>query len=186
MSLVQVGPPSPINTKPEAPTLAAPPGQSLLVFHLGPQDYALPLSDVQEVVPMAWLSRPPGLPSILEGFLRIGGEAVPVLRLDRLFHLPVIRAGRYTPLIVLRDADHRLALLVERVSRVVTVAADEWTPLRGNQSFNDCADGLVARDGHVLVLLSAERLLTEKEQQILAEFHDQENFRLQAMENPAP
>jgi purine-binding chemotaxis protein CheW len=158
----------------------------LLLFHLGSQAYALALHEVEEVVPLATLSRPPNLPSVLAGFLNLGGEAVPVLRLDRLFELPDLKTGKYTPLVLLRHPDYRLALLVEKVSRILSVADDAVLPIRENQSFNDCAEGVATIDGQVVLLLSAERILLEKEQLCLAEFRDREQARLRALEDAGP
>src|SRR5438128_1451705 len=93
----------------------------LLLFHIGAQAYALPLQEVAEIVPMAELFCPPNLPTMLAGFLNLGGTAVPVLRLDRLFDQPDVTLGCYTPLVLLRNPDHRLALLVEKVSRIIAV-----------------------------------------------------------------
>src|SRR5687768_5370192 len=89
--------------------------RALMVFHLAGQAYGIRLSEVQEIVPLGLLSQPPGLPSMLAGFLNLGGTAIPVVRLDRLFDLPELTPGLYTPLIVLRNPDYRVALIVERV-----------------------------------------------------------------------
>ena len=159
---------------------------ALVVFHLGEQAYGIPLHEVQEIVPLAALSRPPGLPSVLAGFLNLAGTAVPVLRLDRLFELPALTPGRYTPLLLLRNPDYRLALMVDKVSRIVSVAAEAVMPVREKQSFNDCVEGVVTLDDHVILLLSAERILLEKEHQLLAEFQDREQARLRVMEETSP
>src|ERR1700736_3896381 len=91
-----------------AKTRSARPGQrALLVFHLGGSGYALPLHEIQEIVPMAWLSRPPGSPSVVAGLLNLGGKAVPVIRLDRLFELPDLVPTLYTPLVILRHPDYQ-------------------------------------------------------------------------------
>jgi purine-binding chemotaxis protein CheW len=156
------------------------------VFQLGGQAYGIALREIQEIVPMAALSRPPGLPSVLAGFLNLGGTAVAVLRLDRLFDLPALTLGRYTPLLLLRNPDSRLALLAEKVSRIHYVAEETIMPVLENQSFNDCVEGVVTVENHVILLLSAERLLLEKEQQILAEFQDREQARLRALEDTSP
>ena len=74
---------------------------ALLLFHVGGEEYGIPLRHLQEVVLMARLSRSPGLPGILAGFLNLGGSAIPVLRLDRLLGLSEQTPGLYTPLIVL-------------------------------------------------------------------------------------
>lgn len=159
---------------------------TLLLFHLAGQSYGIPLRDVQEVVPMARLSHPPSMPAVLAGFLNLGGIAIPVLRLDRLFGLQEQSVGLYTPLIVLRDAESRLALMVEKVSRIVSVPADELVPVPENHSFNDCVEEMATFADHVVLLLSTGRILLEKEQQCLAEFQDREQTRLREMEGPMP
>jgi purine-binding chemotaxis protein CheW len=163
-----------------------PSGQTLLVFHLAGQAYALPLGEVREIVPLAALSQSPGLPSVLAGFLNLGGTAVPVVRLDRLFRLPDQATGLYTPLLILRQADPPLALLVEKVSEILTLSNGAVLPLRDGHSFNDCAEGVVTAGERVILLLSAERLLLEKEQQCLAEFQDREQARLRELEEVRP
>jgi purine-binding chemotaxis protein CheW len=160
--------------------------RSLLLFHLGGQAYGLPLREVEEILPLATLSCPPNLPSILAGFLNLGGTAVPVLRLDRLFELPAVSPARYTPLVLLRNADYRLALLVDEVSRILTVAENALVPIGAQQSFNDCVEAVATVDDHVVLLLSAQRILLEKEQQCLAEFQDREQARLRALEDVGP
>jgi purine-binding chemotaxis protein CheW len=122
---------------------------------------------------MALLSRPPGLASFLEGFLNLRGAAVPVLRLDRLFPFPAKPPGLYTPLVVLRGADHPLALLVEHVQQVVSVPEEAFLPVREKSCFNDCTEAQVTlgEDGAVVHVLSVERLLLEQERRYVAEMH---------------
>ena len=50
----------------------------IAVFRLVGQGFGLPVEDVREVVPVAWLDRPPHLSSMVEGILNLGGQAVPV------------------------------------------------------------------------------------------------------------
>ena len=85
-------------------------------FELAGRTCAIPSANVREVLFMPALARPPGLPAILEGILNLGGVAVPVVKLDRLFGLPERVAGLYTPIIVLRS-QNPLALLVDKAAR---------------------------------------------------------------------
>ena len=160
--------------------------RSVVVFHLGGQAYALPLQEVQEIVPMALLSRPPGMPSLLAGFLNLGGTVVPVVRLDRLFVLADQPVGLYTPLLILRSSTARVALMVEKVSEIMTLRDGDLLPVRENHSFNDCVEGMVTRNGRVVLLLDPERILLDKEHQFLAELQDREQARLRAWEGSGP
>lgn len=85
----------------------------LLLFRVSGKLCALPAGNVQELMFTPWLSRPPGLPSFLEGFLPFGSHPIPVLRLDRLFQLKETSLGRYTSLVLLRGVDYPGALLVD-------------------------------------------------------------------------
>ena len=161
-------------------------GRRLVVFHLAEQAYALDLAEVQEVVLMAALSRPPGLPAVLEGLLNLAGAVVPVVRLDRLFRVPGQAPGMFTPLIILRATDHHVALMVDRVSGIVSVADDAVVRVRENQAFNDCAEGVVTVRDRVVLLLAAGRILLEKEAQSFAEFESVERERLGALEQAGP
>jgi purine-binding chemotaxis protein CheW len=153
--------------------------QSLLVFHVAQQAYALPLNEIREIVPMAELSRPPGAPSILAGFLNVAGRAIPVIHVSRLLSLPDVASTLYTPIVLLRGGNPALALWVERVSQIVRVAENSITPLAANHSFNDCAVGVLQQGDGVVVVLSAERILLDKERQCLAELEAREQQRLQ-------
>ncbi|QEL16616.1 chemotaxis protein CheW [Limnoglobus roseus] len=155
--------------------------QPILVFALADQEYGIPVGDVQEVVPMARLAQTPFQPAVLDGFLNLAGVVVPVVRLDRLLGLPGKPPNLYTPLLVLRHGTPRLAVRVDRVDRVLRPAEGDVVPVRPDESFNGCVCGVSRTDGRVVLLLDPGRLLLDKEQQVLAEFQDQEQERLRAL-----
>lgn len=120
---------------------------------------------------MAQLARPPGLPSPLEGILNLGGTAVPVVRLHHLLRRPEPTVGLYSMLIVLKSLTGvRLALLVERTSEALSVSRSELVPVDQKDSFNACAESSFVLRGETVPLLSAQRILLEKEKLALAEF----------------
>ena len=104
--------------------------RNLLIFRSSGLDCAFPLEAVREIVPMARLSCPPGLPTGLVGFLDLRGTAIPIVRLDRLFDLPEQQAGLHTPMIVLRGVLGPIGILVDSVRGIVPVPAGV-TPLGG-------------------------------------------------------
>ena len=162
--------------RPHAPTPGS--GQPILVFALADREYGIPVRDVERVVPMARLAQTPFQPAVLDGFLNLAGVVVPVVRLDRLLGLPGKSPGLYTPLLILRHATPRLAVRVERVDRILRPAAEDVAPVGPDDSFNGCVCGVARADGRVVLLLDPDRLLLDKEQQVLAEFQDQEQERL--------
>jgi purine-binding chemotaxis protein CheW len=149
------------------------------LFELGDHRFAVRLESVSEIVPMAALSHPPAMPSILEGLLNLRGTSVPVLKIAALIGTPAPRLELHTPLVIVRDGSLALALLVNRVTGIVSVPVGGLTPLAPANSFNGCVEGelsgLFAKPIH---LLSMERLLLEKERRILCEFLATEKTRL--------
>ena len=142
----------------------------------------LPLEDVQEIVPMASLFRPPAIPPLLEGFLNLRGTAVPVVRLGRLFGMPERPLELHTPLVILRGAGYPIALLVDNVSRILPVTSDALLPVGEEHSFNNCTEAEVVVEGRMIHLLSPERLLIEKQRRCVMEFQAMEQQRLQDLE----
>lgn len=154
----------------------------MLVFRLSGLGWAFPLARVREIVPMARLCRPPGLPSMLEGFLNLEGSLVPILRLDRLFRIAESEPGLYTPLLILQAPVLPFGLPVDAVEAVATVSADSLRPLREGGSFNDCTEAEVAMNGQILHVLNPDKILLEEEHRRLLEFQEMARQRLQEME----
>jgi len=156
----------------------------VLIFRVSHCRCCLPTTQVQEVTPMALLSRPPGLPPVLAGVLNLGGQGVPVVRLDHLFGLPPSPIDLGTALVVLRGAPS-LALMVDEVINVREIPPDSGMDLSSGTTLNDCATG-AWDDGRGLVhILSAGRLLIEEERARLEELREQMQERIAAITEAA-
>ena len=156
--------------------------RSLLVFHSSGLGCAFPLEAVLEIVPIAQLSTPPGLPSMLAGFLDRSGIAIPIVLLDRLFNLPEQPRGLNTPFIILRGIESPVGFLVGAVRQIVSATAASFLPLPEKHVFHDCATATVEVDGDVFHVLSPERILLENERRLLAEFQVVAQDRLRRLE----
>jgi purine-binding chemotaxis protein CheW len=129
---------------------------------------------------MAELARPPGLPPALEGVLNLGGVAVPVLRLDRLFGLPPQRPGLYSMLIVLRPrGEGRIAILADRVSEILSVPNGGLRPINQDDAFNGCAAAIATIRHEAVHLLSPDRIILANERLVIAQFQAMEQERLE-------
>jgi len=157
--------------------------RQLVVFSLAETFCALDLGKVREILPTAELSAPPGMPDLLAGFLNLGGTAVPVLRLGRLFQMPVKEPGLYEHLILLRDS-RPLALLVDRVDEVRTCSEDALRPVGEKNSFNDCVQSQFTHKDRTIHVLALDRLLLKEEEARLTELRDLEQKRLRELAWP--
>jgi len=97
--------------------------RQLVVFRLAEQQYALPLSAVERVLPMVAVSPLPQAPAIALGVINLHGQVVPVLDMRRCFGFPPRDYGLTAHLLVVRTTRRTLALPVDEVLGVREVAA---------------------------------------------------------------
>jgi len=166
---------------------------TLVVFAIAGQDYAISIACVREILAMAELSHPPYLPKFVEGLLNLAGDAVPIIRMDKLFgskaiaaqaaraESPERRAGLYTPMLIVEIDGQTLGILADSVRDTIKIAADDVLPLGTKHSFNACASGIVRRGAGTALLLDPRRILLEEESEYLSEIRSMESARLDAL-----
>ena len=158
------------------------PTQNLLIFHSSGLGCAFPLEAVREIVPMARLSSPPGLPSALVGFLDLRGTAIPIVRMDRLFDLPEQLPGLHTPMIVLRGVMAPIGILVNSVRGIVQVPSAGLLEIPVDGTFEGCATGAMEFEGDLIHVLSPAALLRANEDRLLADYSAMSQARLAQLE----
>lgn len=134
-----------------------------LLFHVGGLAFALLAEDVAEIVFLPELLRPPGLPWNLEGMLLVSGEAVPAIRLDRLFGLSELELTDYTQILLIRAGARLHGWLVERTEGLLTLEFDRLVPLTAGATFHSCVAGTFTHKERTFHLLASQRVLLEQE-----------------------
>ena len=156
--------------------------ESFLVFGLSDRAYAIPISYVAEIAPMAELSQVPGSPNFLSGFLNVAGQLIGVVSLRRLFGLPDRERHLYSPLVLLKTLPQPIALEVDTGLQIARIRSDEMMPLDEASSVNNCATAVVRIDGSSVVVLSVDQLLLEQERKRVAELAHLAGQRLDHMD----
>lgn len=156
------------------PLVAPPPrlGQ-YLTFNLGEEAYGLDILKVREIRGWTPVRGLPNLPDYLKGVLDLRGTLVPVVDLRVRFHQGQADYGPTTVLILvaagLGDQTQTMGLVVDGVSDVLEVYAGQLRPAPnlGARIDTRFIQGLVSRDGEILVLLDLDRLLDPDEFELL-------------------
>lgn len=159
--------------------------ERLFIFRLANRLFGLPLAVVREVAPYCTLSRPPSLPTCLEGFLNLHGRAAPVLRLDRLLSLSESQPSLDSLLVILRDGASIMALLVDEALGIRSVANDRRMELSSSDGCNPCVSAQAELREGTALLLSPNLLLLAREREVLAHLRDVEDARLRALDGSA-
>lgn len=158
---------------------------SIFIFEVAEELFGVSPEAIREVLPVSLLSRPPGTPSILQGFLNLGGQSIPVLNTKRLLQLKDSPPTAYSHLVVLKRPETPLAMLVDRAIGTELTAPEVLMPVGQGHSFNDCVESDVRIGTQTVHVLSVEKLLLKEEESRISQLHALEQERLRQLEETA-
>ncbi|MCC7416236.1 MAG: purine-binding chemotaxis protein CheW [Acidobacteria bacterium] len=136
-----------------------------LTFALAAEEYGLPVLKVREIIKMMDVTGVPQVPAHIKGVINLRGRVIPVIDLRLKFALPLSEYTEHTCIIVVEvEIGGRrvmLGTIVDRVSEVLSIAADEIepTPDFGEHLSTDYMRGIAKIRGTVKILLDLDRVL---------------------------
>lgn len=145
-------------------TNAAPGRETLLVFRLAGEAFALPVLCVHEIIDPIPVTRAPHAPDWAPGLVNVRGAVIPLIDLRRRLRMPPAEAGAEARMIVVEievaGAAARLALGADAVEEVLEADTATLRPLpelgaRWPEAF---LRGVAPRGEGVVVLLDPEPL----------------------------
>lgn len=153
----------------------------LLTFRVAQLRCGIRVERVREILPLPWLTRAPGQPAILEGFLNLRGSVLPVVSAAALFDLPA-PAVVEPHIVVLGANETTLGLLVDATEDVLTIASSDLHPLSAQHSLNQCAEAEFDANGDEFILLASDRLILAEETRRIADLQNRIERRLTSLE----
>ena len=134
----------------------------VVVFRLAEQEYVIEASQVQELVrqPETLLSLPVA-PAPVAGLVQRRGRLVPVIDLRLKLRLKEARYDAFTVMIVLNVEDRVVGIVVDSVSDVIALNAEQIrpTPEFGASVDTRFISGIGTVDDRMLILLDIETLI---------------------------
>ncbi|HJP56767.1 MAG TPA: chemotaxis protein CheW [Gemmatimonadales bacterium] len=140
----------------------------VVTFRVGPQEFALDISQVERILRYEKPAALPRAPEFLEGVVRYEGSAIPVVDLRKRLELEAAITEE-TRLMVLSLDGQRIGMLVDQVREVIRVDSTTITappPMVRGLAATYIA-GIITEGERTVVLLNALRLLTSTERQAL-------------------
>ena len=155
-----------------AATPAAPkPAEEFLTFALGGEEYGVDILKVQEIRGYDTVTRLPDAPDYIKGVVNLRGTIVPVIDMRLKFRMADAAYTALTVMIVLNVADRVIGMVVDSVSDVVRLPAEQVRPAPefGGGIDRQYLTGIGTLDERMLILLDIERLMTSTEMGLVAE-----------------
>ncbi len=140
----------------------------VVTFRVGPQEFALDISQVERILRYEKPAALPSSPDFLEGVVRYGSGAIPVVDLRKRLELDAA-IGDETRLMVLSLDGQRIGVLVDQVREVMRVDSTTISappPMVRGLAANYIS-GIITEGERTVVLLNALRLLSSTERQAL-------------------
>jgi purine-binding chemotaxis protein CheW len=147
----------------------------LVTFQLGEELYGINIMDVKEIVRVQVVRAIPNAPVYVEGIFNLRSEIIPIINLHKRFHLKKVLTSEEDELLsgfIIIDIDGmKLGVIIDRVSRVVTIEKDDIQPppqmLSGIGA--EYIQGVVRQDQGYLIILDIRDLFNPKELQKIAD-----------------
>lgn len=146
-------------TTPYTPTDSSNPSQ-FTTFRIGSEEYAIDIMSVREIKGWTDTTVLPNQPKFVLGVLNLRGTIVPIFDLRCRFGLGLTKATGTHVIIIANVKDRTIGLLVDAVSDILTVGADQIRPVpeidRGASA--EFMSGIINVNDSMVVILSLEKL----------------------------
>ncbi|HTU65719.1 MAG TPA: chemotaxis protein CheW [Steroidobacteraceae bacterium] len=132
-----------------------------LTFRLGGEEYAVGILTVQEIRGWAPVTAIPHSPREMLGVINLRGVVVPIVDLRLKFALERADYNEFTVVIILNVGARVAGIVVDGVSDVITLTADQIraAPALGRDADTDHIVGFGTLEERMRIILDVERLL---------------------------
>jgi len=138
--------------------------QQYLTFTLADEEYGVDILKVQEIKGYVPTTRVPNSPADVVGVLNLRGSIVPLIDLRHKFNLPLVAYDNFNAIVVVVVRKHVVGIIVDSVSEVAQIAAENIQPAPDLGDAHDSAMLLgIAQKGETLItLLDIEEVLGDR------------------------
>lgn len=140
-------------------------GSEYLAFTLGKEEYGIDILKVQEIRGYETVTRIANAPVFVKGVINLRGIIVPVVDMRIKFNLGDPTYDQFTVVIILNINGRIVGMVVDSVSDVTTLTADQIKPPPDmDTTFNsDYLIGLGTIDERMLILVDIDKLMTSRD-----------------------
>jgi purine-binding chemotaxis protein CheW len=136
-----------------------------LAFRLGQEEYGIKILKVQEIRGYDSVTKIANAPDFIKGVVNLRGVIVPIVDMRIKFNLGTPTYDQFTVVIILNVAGRTIGMVVDSVSDVISLAAEQVRPApqMGSAVDADYLIGLGALDERMLILVDIDRLMSSAE-----------------------
>ncbi len=139
--------------------------RQLVGFRLDDADYAIGITKIREIILMKPITRLPQVPPSIEGLINLRGTVIPLINLRKRFGLSPRPFDDETRTIVVNVHDKTIGCIVDEVTQVVRVSADQIQPVPIAMAAlaKRHIAGLARLDDRLVIILDIDKLFGQDE-----------------------
>ena len=140
-------------------------GREFLAFTLGSEEYGIDILKVQEIRGYEAVTRIANAPEFIKGVINLRGIIIPVVDMRIKFNLGTPVYDQFTVVIILNINGRIMGMVVDSVSDVTTLSADQIKPApdMGAVFDSNYMIGLGTIDERMLILVDIDKLMSSRE-----------------------
>ncbi|MBU3098589.1 MULTISPECIES: chemotaxis protein CheW [Clostridium] len=137
----------------------------VLVFSVNGEQYATNILEVERILEYEKSTKVPDSPQFVEGVINYEDSILPVITLTKRFNLEASVIGTDSKIIVTKQKDSKIGIIVDFVSEVKDVGKDniEDSPEIITGISKRYIKGLIKIDGKIIIYLNISAILTDEE-----------------------
>jgi len=137
----------------------------VLVFRISGEYYATNIIEVERILGYEKSTKIPDSPEFVEGVINYESNILPIISLSKIFKLPTSAIGEESKIIVAKQNNSKIGIIVDFVSEVMDVRMDkiEESPEIIGGISKRYIKGLIKIDGKIIVYLNISAILTDEE-----------------------
>jgi len=144
-------------------------GRELLTFTLGKEEYGIDILKVQEIRGYDAVTTIANSPEFIKGVINLRGIIVPIVDMRIKFHLGNVTYNELTVVIILNVANRVVGIVVDGVSDVIALTAEQ---VKAAPEFSSTLDtqyitGLGTVDDRMIIVVDIEKLLTSRDMELV-------------------
>lgn len=136
-----------------------------LTFTLGAEEYGIDIQKVQELRGYDTVTRIANTPDFVKGVVNLRGVIVPIVDMRIKLNLGIPTYDDFTVVIILNLSGHVMGMVVNSVSDVITLSAEQVKPApqMGTAFDTNYLTGIGALDERMLILIDIDKLMSSSE-----------------------
>jgi purine-binding chemotaxis protein CheW len=139
-----------------------------LAFKLGNEEYGIKILQVQEIRGYESVTRIASAPEHVKGVVNLRGTIVPIVDMRIKFKLGEPTYNQFTVVIILNIQDRVVGMVVDSVSDVISLTADQIKPAPDMGALNtDYVVGLGTVDERMIILVDIDRLMSSEDMGVI-------------------